>query len=395
MASIWQHAAGRLTYDGEAPATDARHDIRPRVVDQGHRDGSPADAAGRGRRLLLSTPVRTLVPDWRGQDRHDVTVIDLLEHCAGLTAWWDLYKRNHSAREFAHEIGELPLEYRPRTRSIYSDLGFPAAGIHRRRARRSVRSTRSSTRCWATRGCCSGHRADRRRRSRPRKTTRPGAGGCWSARCTTRTPPSSAASRDTRGCSARRRPWAPMHASCSRLFGSPTRLGPPWLQRRFLQKSAVPRSSRALAWDTMLPTSSCGTRLSRGGVRAHGVHGHVAVDRSAARSLCGAAHEPRASDAPGRSRRRAAPPAPAGARRRGRGACGLRPADVDGADVYEWRYAGERRDVTPCAAAARAEPTHAGPAPGPGAGRAWRPGLPPGVCAPPGVVGWPPGFQGT
>jgi CubicO group peptidase (beta-lactamase class C family) len=33
--------------------------------------------------------------------------------------------------------------------------------------------------------------------------------------------------------------------------------------RRFVRKSAVPGSSRALAWDTMLPTSSCGTRLSR------------------------------------------------------------------------------------------------------------------------------------
>jgi CubicO group peptidase (beta-lactamase class C family) len=31
---------------------------------------------------------------------------------------------------------------------------------------------------------------------------------------------------------------------------------------RFVQKSMVPGSSRALAWDTMLPTSSCGTRLS-------------------------------------------------------------------------------------------------------------------------------------
>ena len=32
--------------------------------------------------------------------------------------------------------------------------------------------------------------------------------------------------------------------------------------RRFVQKSSVPGSSRALGWDTMLPTSSCGTRLS-------------------------------------------------------------------------------------------------------------------------------------
>jgi CubicO group peptidase (beta-lactamase class C family) len=30
----------------------------------------------------------------------------------------------------------------------------------------------------------------------------------------------------------------------------------------FLRKSAVPGSSRALGWDTMLPTSSCGTRMS-------------------------------------------------------------------------------------------------------------------------------------
>jgi CubicO group peptidase (beta-lactamase class C family) len=31
---------------------------------------------------------------------------------------------------------------------------------------------------------------------------------------------------------------------------------------RLTRKSSVPGSSRALGWDTMLPTSSCGTRLS-------------------------------------------------------------------------------------------------------------------------------------
>ena len=71
-----------------------------------------------------------------------------------------------------------------------------------------------------------------------------------------------------------------MGVSRARLFGSapavgayarlvletlfrPTRLGTPWLMQRVLRKSRVPRSSRALAWDTMLPTSSSGTRLSR------------------------------------------------------------------------------------------------------------------------------------
>jgi CubicO group peptidase (beta-lactamase class C family) len=36
----------------------------------------------------------------------------------------------------------------------------------------------------------------------------------------------------------------------------------PDLVRLFTTKSLVPGSSRALGWDTMLPTSSCGTRMS-------------------------------------------------------------------------------------------------------------------------------------
>jgi CubicO group peptidase (beta-lactamase class C family) len=36
----------------------------------------------------------------------------------------------------------------------------------------------------------------------------------------------------------------------------------PALVARFTTKTAVPGSSRALGWDTMLPTSSCGARMS-------------------------------------------------------------------------------------------------------------------------------------
>ena len=42
----------------------------------------------------------------------------------------------------------------------------------------------------------------------------------------------------------------------------PQPLGPPELFATFVQRSAVPGSSRALGWDTMLISSSCGTRLS-------------------------------------------------------------------------------------------------------------------------------------
>jgi CubicO group peptidase (beta-lactamase class C family) len=36
----------------------------------------------------------------------------------------------------------------------------------------------------------------------------------------------------------------------------------PALVVRAIRKTSVPGSSRALGWDTMLPTSSCGTRLT-------------------------------------------------------------------------------------------------------------------------------------
>src|SRR5207342_782196 len=46
-------------------------------------------------------------------------------------------------------------------------------------------------------------------------------------------------------------------------FRDRTRLGQPEVMRVFAARSGVPGSSRALGWDTMMPTSSCGTRMSR------------------------------------------------------------------------------------------------------------------------------------
>jgi CubicO group peptidase (beta-lactamase class C family) len=46
------------------------------------------------------------------------------------------------------------------------------------------------------------------------------------------------------------------------LCGDTTSLGPAWAVRAFARRSAVAGSSRALAWDPALPTSSCGTSLT-------------------------------------------------------------------------------------------------------------------------------------
>jgi CubicO group peptidase (beta-lactamase class C family) len=58
-----------------------------------------------------------------------------------------------------------------------------------------------------------------------------------------------------------------------RAFTEKTTLGDPELMRRFSSRTRVPGSSRALGWDTMLPTSSCGTRLSASSIGHAGFTG--------------------------------------------------------------------------------------------------------------------------
>ena len=66
---------------------------------------------------------------------------------------------------------------------------------------------------------------------------------------------------------------------------------------------------RALGWQKPDGNNSAGHLMSRAGLRAHGLHGHVDLDRSTARHLHHAAHqsrEPHSSEHEDRARARAA-----------------------------------------------------------------------------------------
>ena len=52
------------------------------------------------------------------------TIRDVLAHAAGLTAYLPFYRDYRGRVEFQPAIASLPLEYAPRSKSIYSDLGF-------------------------------------------------------------------------------------------------------------------------------------------------------------------------------------------------------------------------------------------------------------------------------
>jgi CubicO group peptidase (beta-lactamase class C family) len=259
---LWRAAFGRLTYEPDASAAtpDTIFDLAsltkviattPLVMRLVAR-----------RRLLLNAPVAGLLPGWYGADRTGVTVADLLEHTAGLTTWWDFYKRASTPREVLHEIAELPLEYRPRSRSIYSDLGFLVLGF-------LVEAVGGET-LDAQFGSWLGSPAIG---FRPGQAAAPGIAPTeddrvWRGRLLIgEVHDENAAALGGVAGHAGLFGSAPAVGAYARLvletLRQTTTLGEPWLLRRFLRKSTVSGSSRALGWDTMLPTSSCGTHMSR------------------------------------------------------------------------------------------------------------------------------------
>jgi CubicO group peptidase (beta-lactamase class C family) len=260
---LWSEAFGRLTFDPGAAraANDTVFDLAsltkvlattPLVMQQVERGA-----------LSLDDTVSAHVERWRGRDRAGVTIRDLLAHCSGLPAYRPLYLRARGDADFRDTIARMPLAYQPRTSSVYSDLDFIVLGIILGGA------DGMPDRLAAMLGHMGvveplQYRPPLLWRGRMAPTT------CdpWRGRLLT-------------GEVDDRNAWAlggvAGHAG---LFGTTAAVGA--VARHLLQvldgrsgafrrstvqefitvRSGVPGSSRALGWDTMRPTSSCGTRMS-------------------------------------------------------------------------------------------------------------------------------------
>ena len=285
----WQHACGTLSYDDDAtPAAldtvfdlasltkvlatttlvmqavdhenpDDHHDKDDQRHDDDHNN---RDQDGQ-RVLRLDDTLDRWFDAWRGDDRRDVTVTDLLEHASGLTAHLPFFRDHRGRAEFQHAICTLPLEYRPRSASVYSDLGFillafivaDAAGtsidiqfdrLAHRLALGDLRYRPPTA--WRPRIAPTEVEGWRGRLLRGEVHDENGwaLGGVAGHTGLFGTAP--AVGRFAR-------------ALLETLHGS-GRLANPATLSRFLHPSTVPGSSRALGWDTMLVTSSCGHRLS-------------------------------------------------------------------------------------------------------------------------------------
>ena len=275
---LWREAFGSLTFESPTVSGPRTDHLRSRVAREADRDdlGVPAAAGGRRDRprrsaLDLFSRVAWRRPRRRRRPGFTRTLVGPRRTMLDVPP--------EGRREFEHDICTMPLEYPRRAQSIYSDLGFILLGfaLADRAATRSTFSSHEFSRGWSrapgTRpvlrgipgsrsGCGGSPRRDRTdaadgRRRAPRTNARGGS------------------ARQLRGRARRRgrsrrsiRYGACRWCVCSRR--------PPQCARRRSDFSAVDaragstrdqqehgtRSSRGLGWDTMLPTSSCGSRLS-------------------------------------------------------------------------------------------------------------------------------------
>ncbi|HEY3355744.1 MAG TPA: serine hydrolase domain-containing protein, partial [Polyangia bacterium] len=84
-------------------------------------------AVARGR-LDLDARAQALVPELAGRAKRAIRVRDLLAHCSGLPAHRPFYEQVRGRDAVFDRAAAEPLEYAPRTQSVYSDLGFLVLG---------------------------------------------------------------------------------------------------------------------------------------------------------------------------------------------------------------------------------------------------------------------------
>ncbi len=261
--SRWTRAWGRLGAGPETPAATpatifdlasltkviATASLVMRLVDDG--------------RLDLDAPVGTWLAGWRDERHAGVRLRHLLDHSSGLPAHARLFEHYRGRAAFEAAISAMPLEREPGTASVYSDPGFILLGF--------VLEDVYGAPLDRTFEALADRLALGPIRYRPpsawRERIAPTEMDPWRGRTLVgEVHDENAAALDGVAGHAGLFGTAAAVAAFARVviatFDEPTALGTPATMRRMAARTGVSGSSRALAWDTMLPTSSCGTRLS-------------------------------------------------------------------------------------------------------------------------------------
>ena len=260
---IWQYAGGHLSSAAGAPAATPASvfDLASltKVIATSSLILQHVDAG----RVSLETPVAEVLAGWDGVEHRAIQVRHLLDHSSGLPAHARLWEHGEGRAFYEREIRGLALERRPGEASVYSDPGFILLGFIIEDLGELPLSGQFSgwSRTWLTRDL----------RFLPPESWRSGTAATefdsWRGRMLVGEVHDENAAAlggvaGHAGLFGSVDAVGQFAALVLRTFQGPTPLGPPALMRIFATRTAVPGSSRALGWDTMLPTSSCGTRFS-------------------------------------------------------------------------------------------------------------------------------------
>jgi CubicO group peptidase (beta-lactamase class C family) len=258
-------AAGTLAYEPGSPAVNPEtiYDLASLTKAL----GTAALMAGEvsSGRMRLNDRVRRWIDGWTGEERQSITLRDLLEHASGLPAHRKYYETRQGRAAFEMAICEEPLDYPPRSRSIYSDPGFMLLGFAMEKAAGQPLDHQFDN--WRDRELG----PDVELRFRPR--------AAWMERIapTENTPIGEERRGEVHDENALALGGVAAHAG---LFGTAAAVGAGarwWMNSPslplFATRTTVPGSSRALGWDTMLPTSSCGTKMSAAAIGHTGFTG--------------------------------------------------------------------------------------------------------------------------
>jgi CubicO group peptidase (beta-lactamase class C family) len=121
-------ACGRLRYSQESPAVcpDTIYDLASltKVV----VTTTMAMMLYEEGRFDLDEPVSRHLPAFRGGGKAGVRLCHLLSHSSGIAWWAPLFKKLSGREAFVARICEMPLDYEPGTKAVYSDFGFILLG---------------------------------------------------------------------------------------------------------------------------------------------------------------------------------------------------------------------------------------------------------------------------
>lgn len=262
---LWSAAFGALRYDTDADATtvDTIFDLASltKVV----ATTSLAMRHVAAGRLDLDAPVARYRPAWTAGQREAIRIRHLLDHSSGLPAHARIWEHARGRDEFEADVLALPLESPPGETSVYSDIGFILLGFILEDIGGGPLDEQFGA--FVREAALGDIRYLPPEAWRPR--TAPTEFDSWRHRLLV-------GEVHDENCAALGGVAA--HAG---LFGTAGAVGafarvvlgalagadappsPPLpLMHHFATRTGVPGSSRALGWDTMLPTSSCGSRLS-------------------------------------------------------------------------------------------------------------------------------------